>query len=155
MYMQGAPTRDLTAAWSQVATFVSDVEARLGRWLTSTHGLGLTEYRALMHLSKASDKELRVNDLAHQVGLNQSSVTRLLSRLEEKALVYRDTCPDDGRGVFAVITDKGDAVVGEVRGPFEAIMSDAVRHIASQSVGPDGRSLDRALTALCDHVADM
>lgn len=149
--MQGVGTRAVTGAWSEVATFVSAVEASLGRWLTTTYGLGLTEYRALVHLSKAPDRELRVNDLAQKVGLNQSSVTRLFSRLEGKALIYRDTCPDDGRGIFAVLTEKGEATVHKARDPYETTLSDIVTDIA----GPDGGQLGRALAAIGDRVLAM
>ena len=153
MHMQGVSARDMTGAWTRVATFVATVEASLGRWLTANHGLGLTEYRALVHLSKAPDRELRINDLARQVGLNQSSVTRLLSRLESKALAYRDTCPDDGRGIFAVLTDEGQAAVNEVREPYETTLSNLVADIAAQTAGPGGHQLGRALTAIGDRVA--
>ena len=92
--------------WAEVSVFASLIDARLGKWLTTHHGVGLTEYWALMYLAESPTRELRVNDLAAKIGLNQSSVTRLLGRLEAKGLSLRDTCPHDGRGVFAVITDK-------------------------------------------------
>lgn len=149
--MQGVGTRAVTDAWSQVATFVSAVEAGLGRWLTTTYGLSLTEYRALVHLSQAPDRELRVNDLAHKIGLNQSSVTRLISRLEDKSLIYRDTCPDDRRGIFAVLTEKGVATVRKARDPYETTLSDIVTDIA----GPGGGQLGRALAAIGDRVLAM
>jgi DNA-binding MarR family transcriptional regulator len=148
MAMQGTRARAVTGPWSEVATFVSAVEASLARWLTKAYGLGLTEYRALVHLSKAPDRELRVNDLAHEVGLDQSSVTRLLSRLEGKALVYRDTCPDDGRGIFAVLTDKGEAIVGQARDPYETTLGGIVTDIA----GPNSRQLGRALATIGDRI---
>ncbi|WP_116246165.1 MarR family winged helix-turn-helix transcriptional regulator [Nocardiopsis sp. FIRDI 009] len=108
-----------SAAWSKVAAFASAVDASLDRWLADTHRVGLTEFRALTFLSQASDRELRVNDLAQRVGLNQSSATRLVSRLETKGLAYRDVCPDDGRGVYAVITEEGETLLREVRAPYE------------------------------------
>jgi DNA-binding MarR family transcriptional regulator len=148
MSMQGTGLRAVTGPWLEVTTFVSAVEAGLARWLTTTYGLGLTEYRALVHLSKAPDRELRVNDLAHKVGLNQSSVTRLLSRLEGKSLVYRDTCPDDGRGIFAVLTDKGEDTVRKARDPYETTLSGIVTDVAR----PDSGQLGRALGAISDRV---
>lgn len=113
------PIADLSAAWSQIAAFASAMDASLGRWLMDAYRIGLTDYRALAHLSQASEKELRVNDLAQRIGLNQSSATRLVSRLEAKDLTYRDTCPDDGRGVYAVITEQGETLLREVRGAYE------------------------------------
>ena len=94
-------------SWATVVATVGRIETSLNLWLSQRHGLGLTDYRALALLSRASDHELRISDLAVQVGLNQSSTTRLVGRLELKGLVTRDTCPEDGRGVYAVITETG------------------------------------------------
>jgi DNA-binding MarR family transcriptional regulator len=118
--MERSRTEDLGSAWAQVAAFAAAVDAKLGRWLTDTYGIGLSEYRAMSHLSQSSAKELRVNELAQKSGLNQSSVTRLLSRLEAKSLAYRDTCPDDGRGVYAVISDDGESLLARMRQAYEA-----------------------------------
>lgn len=104
----------LGESWSHVAVFAAAVDANLDKWLTETYRLGLTEYRALGFLRVASDRELRVSELARRVGLNPSSVTRLVSRLESKGLAVRDVCADDGRGVYAVLSDRGEELVREI-----------------------------------------
>lgn len=73
--------------------FVCAVEASLGKWLDDVYRVGLTEYRALAHLAQAPDKELRVNDLAQRVDLNQSSVTRLVSRTTRNPIPAREADP--------------------------------------------------------------
>lgn len=110
----------VSRAWSQAASFASAVDASLDRWLADTYRLGLTEYRALTLLAQQSDKELRITVLGQGIGLTQTSTTRLVSRLEAKGLARRDVCQDDGRGVYAVIDEPGEALVREVREPFEA-----------------------------------
>lgn len=144
------PIGDLSAAWSQVAAFASAMDASLGRWLTETHRIGLTDYRALEHLSQASDKELRVNDLAQRAGLNQSSVTRLVSRLEAKNLTYRDTCPDDGRGVYAVITEQGEALLREVQGAYEERVRWLLGNMRAHYPELDARQVTRAMRDISD-----
>jgi DNA-binding MarR family transcriptional regulator len=104
----------LGADWARVASFVASVDAGLGKWLEDTYRVGLTDYRALALIAAVPEKELRINDLAIQVGLNQSSVTRLVGRLQAKELVRRDVCPADGRGVYAVITELGQALVADI-----------------------------------------
>ena len=125
------PARTLSASWAQVAAIVAAVDATLGKWLLDNYNIGLTEYRAVLHLSRTSDRELRITELANRVGLTQSSVTRLVERMEAKGLAFRDTCPDDGRGVFAVITDAGLKVVTEIHEPYETkiceLLSDAAK----------------------------
>lgn len=113
-------TGSVSGAWSRVAAFASAVDASLDKWLGDNYRLGLTEYRALTLLSQASDKELRITVLAQRVGLTSTSTTRLVSRLEAKGHARRDVCEDDGRGVYAVIDEPGEALLREAREPFGA-----------------------------------
>ncbi|WP_245627863.1 MarR family winged helix-turn-helix transcriptional regulator [Actinomadura oligospora] len=99
--------RDDVRLWNRVLALHARVEQRLGTVLQRQHGLGLSEYRALALLAEAPDGELRMQDLAAGLGLNQSSVTRLVGRLNDAGFSYRDLCPDDKRGVYTVITDAG------------------------------------------------
>lgn len=145
MYMDSGVTkevRNLSAAWFQVAAVVSAVDSTLGKWLTDNYGIGLSDYRAILHLSRAKDRELRVTELTHKVGLNQSSVTRLVGRLETKEMVFRDTCPDDGRGVYAVITDRGIEAVSEIREPFETKICELLQNAAKEYPHLDLAHLD-------------
>lgn len=144
---------DLSADWSQVASFVSSVDASLGNWLDETYGVGLTEYRSLTLLSAAPDKELRVSTLAQRVGLSQSSATRLVGRLEAKELSRRDLCPDDGRGVYAVITEKGEALVARVRNAYKARIGELLASTGAHEVGPDTRRLGHALHCIADRIS--
>jgi DNA-binding MarR family transcriptional regulator len=143
--LESARTEDLGSAWAQVAAFAAAVDAKLGKWLTDTYGLGLSEYRAMNHLSQSPAKELRVNELAQKSGLNQSSVTRLLSRLEAKSLAYRDTCPDDGRGVYAVISDDGESLLARMRQAYDAkleeLLGEPGKHLQEIEPSQAGRAL--------------
>ncbi|GAB3807442.1 MarR family winged helix-turn-helix transcriptional regulator [Micromonospora zhanjiangensis] len=147
MHMQSSGPGDggVSAAWSKVAAFASAVDASLDGWLADSYRVGLTEFRALVFLAQAPDKELRVNDLAQRVGLNQSSATRLVSRLEAKGFARRDLCPDDRRGVYAVITEQGQALVREVRQPYEgrirALLGEASTHFRQLDVSQLGSAL--------------
>lgn len=142
------PAHNLSAAWAQVAAIATAVDTTLGKWLIDQYGIGLTEYRAVLHLSRASDRELRISELAHKVGLNQSSVTRLVGRMEDKGLAVRDTCPDDGRGVYAVATEKGLTSVAEIREPYEAKIRELLSGAAKQYPQLDLANLDRSFETI-------
>lgn len=132
-------TSNANAAWSRVAAFASAVDAGLDKWLGDKYRLGLTEYRALTLLSQAPDKELRIAVLAQRVGLTSTSTTRLVNRLEAKGHARRDVCEDDGRGVYAVIDEPGEALLREVREPFEArvqdLLSNPTKHFPHLDTG--------------------
>ncbi|MGB3493136.1 MAG: MarR family transcriptional regulator [Elainellaceae cyanobacterium] len=64
-------------------------------------------YDVLWALKKAPDWRLRLSELADQVLLSRSNLTRLLDRLEKNKLVQRKPCSTDRRGTFAVLTEAG------------------------------------------------
>jgi DNA-binding MarR family transcriptional regulator len=70
-------------------------------------GLSLSEYTALMYLSEAPGRGLRMGDLADRCALSLSGMTRIVSQLASHGLVRRERCGSDGRGWNAVLTDAG------------------------------------------------
>ncbi|MFI9331159.1 MarR family winged helix-turn-helix transcriptional regulator [Kitasatospora sp. NPDC052868] len=112
--------------WARLTALHTQVEGRLATALQRRHGLGLSEYRALGFLAEAPKGELRMQDLATSLGLNQSSVTRLVARLHTAEFTYRDSCPDDKRGVYTVITDLGRARREEARSTYESTLTAAI-----------------------------
>lgn len=142
---EASPIGDISTAWSKVAAFASAMDASLDRWLADTYRVGLTEFRALSFVSQTSEKELRVNHLAQKVGLNQTSATRLVTRLEAKGYAQRDVCQDDGRGVYAVITDEGEALLREAREPYEAKVRELLENSSTHFPHLQVRQLSDAL----------
>ena len=80
---------------------------RLNAQLQADHGLTISDYEVLLRLSSAPDRRLRRVDLAGQVFLTASGITRLLDGLEDCGYVERASCDTDRRVVYAVLTDEG------------------------------------------------
>ena len=66
-----------------------------------------SEYAALMHLSEAPGRRLRMSDLAGACTLSLSGMTRIVDRLQGQGFVRRERHCGDGRGWNAVLTDAG------------------------------------------------
>lgn len=113
-------------SWLRLVHAVANVEAELGKALRDQHRLGLSDYRALEILSRSPASELRMQELAAHLGLNQSSVSRMVERLERGGLTLRDLCPDDKRGVYTVLTDKGRAHFEAAQPDYEAALTAAL-----------------------------
>lgn len=111
-------------------TLHAHVETRLATALQRRHGLGLSEYRALVFLDDAPDNELRMQELAAKLGLNQSSVTRLVARLNSADLTYRDLCPEDKRGAYTVLTDTGRTRYRQARPTYDETLTAALAEAA-------------------------
>ncbi|MFE3023492.1 MarR family winged helix-turn-helix transcriptional regulator [Nocardia tengchongensis] len=116
--------------WNRMLILHAQVESRLATVLQRRHGLGLSEYRALSFLDQAPDSELRMQELADKLGLNQSSVTRLVGRLNAADLTYRDLCPDDKRGVYTVLADAGRERYRAARTTYDEALAAAFAEIA-------------------------
>ncbi len=84
---------------------------RLSAQLLADHGLTISDYEVLLRLARAPDRRLRRVDLAEEVLLTASGITRLLDGLEKTGCVVRGTCATDRRVVYAVLTDEGLAKV--------------------------------------------
>jgi DNA-binding MarR family transcriptional regulator len=93
------------------AALVRELDAELD----AAHDLPLSSYDVLIYLQAAPGRRLRMAELADSVLLSRSGVTRLVDRLEREGLIVRDTCTSDGRGLYAVLTDEGEAMLARAR----------------------------------------
>jgi len=75
--------------------------------LVAEHDLTLSDYEVLLRLAHAPDRRLRRVDLAEEVLLTPSGITRLLAGLEENGWVERASCDSDARVTYAQLTDAG------------------------------------------------
>ena len=75
--------------------------------LVAEHGLTLNDYEVLLRLAHAPDRRLRRVDLAEEVFLTPSGITRLLAGLEHSGWVERVSCASDARVTYAQLTEKG------------------------------------------------
>jgi len=97
---------DLTA-WRTFLRAHATVVRRLEAELVAEHDLPLASYDVLVQLSEATDRRLRMTELADRVLLSRSGLTRLADRLEREGLIERKACPSDARGTLAVLTPAG------------------------------------------------
>ncbi|MFI6980342.1 MarR family winged helix-turn-helix transcriptional regulator [Embleya sp. NPDC050154] len=82
-----------------------------------TEGLGPAvdevTYPVLSGLARTGPRSAA--DLAGEIGLDRSGVSRRASRLEAAGLVRREPDPDDRRAVLLALTDAGASCVEELR----------------------------------------
>ncbi|MEX0848092.1 MAG: MarR family transcriptional regulator, partial [Ilumatobacteraceae bacterium] len=76
-------------------------------------GLTNGDYEVLVRLSEQQDRRLRMCDLAGQLGLSPSGLTRRLDGLVRHGLVGREPSPDDRRVMLAVLTPEGYGLLVE------------------------------------------
>ena len=75
--------------------------------LLEEHGLTINDYECLLKLARAEDGQLRRVDLARELLLTPSGITRLLEGLESAGYVERRNCKSDARVAYAALTPAG------------------------------------------------
>ena len=100
-------TSEQQRAWRAYLLGTTLLMEHLDRDLRAKHDLSLPEYEILVRLSEASNRTLRMAELAHSVKNSRSRITHTVKRLEDDVYVERRACPSDGRGVMASLTETG------------------------------------------------
>lgn len=140
----------LTAAqqriWRDFLAGVSRINERLDTELRP-FGLDLGEYEILVNLSEAEQLEMRMSELADKVRQSRSRLTHTVARMEAKGLILRKSCPQDRRGVIAVLTANGLTLLKQAA-PYHVA---SVREVLVDVVDPDDfQALGRAMQAVLD-----
>ncbi len=104
-------TGPAVVAWTRLLRAHASTTRILSATLQAEHGLSINDYEALHLLSQAPDRRLRRVDLARELILTPSGVTRLLEGLVEAGLVERAPCSADLRITYAVLTEAGRAAL--------------------------------------------
>jgi DNA-binding MarR family transcriptional regulator len=94
---------------------------RLNRDLQEQHGLTGTDYQVLVELSESPERRMRMSTLAERTQLSRSRLSHQVDRMTRAGLVTRQECAQDGRGMFAVLTEQG----------FQTIVAAAPDHVES------------------------
>jgi DNA-binding MarR family transcriptional regulator len=96
-----------TDAFSNLLGAHATLTRELSAALVESHGLTINDYGTLLLLSRAGEEGMRRIDLANQLQLSPSGITRLLDRLEDQGLVGKGECKEDARVSYAILTDAG------------------------------------------------
>jgi DNA-binding MarR family transcriptional regulator len=119
---------------------------RLDDDLRRNHGVSLVEFEILVRLSEREGR-MRMARLAHSLAHSRSRVTHTIKRMEAAGLVTREDSPDDGRGVVAVITDRGRLTLDNVAPTHVNGVRD---HLVDLAESADFAAVGRVFDAVAD-----
>lgn len=104
-------------AWLRLVAVVELLPGVLDAQLRSSAGLTHFDYYVLAMLSESPRRTLRMTALAMRTNATLPRLSHVVRRLEERGLVERFPCPEDGRATNARLTEAGwDAVVAAAPG---------------------------------------
>jgi DNA-binding MarR family transcriptional regulator len=154
-HTRSEPIRELApeelGAWRGLLRVHSALVKGLDAELLAAHSLPLTSYEVLINLQAAPGRRRRMAELAEGVLLSRSGMTRLVDRLERDGLLERDPCTDDGRGTYAVLTEKGEALLDDARRThLDGIRERFLRHFRPEELRTLAGLWDRVLPGAAD-----
>jgi DNA-binding MarR family transcriptional regulator len=89
------------------------------------HGYpGLDVYDVLWILELADNQSLRMSELSEKVYIARFNITRLSDRLVKQGLIKKVKCSEDGRGVTAILTKKGQTLRKEMWDIYKAVIEE-------------------------------
>ncbi len=97
--------------WRDMLFSHSAIVQKLSDDLNEQVGLTLAQYDVLLKLLECPDGAMRMGELAGQVLVTTSGLTRVVDKLETAGLVTRVRVSSDRRGVLVSLTDAGRATL--------------------------------------------
>lgn len=137
---------------------VSELSDHLGFWLraVSNHvshafarklaASGVTVAEWVMMRSMYGTDPIAPSRLADDMGMTRGAITKLASRLIDKALVARAASPDDARAQTLALTPEGAALVPELAALADRNDADCFGHMPDA----DRETLERLLKQLAE-----
>jgi DNA-binding MarR family transcriptional regulator len=135
-------------AWRGFITANALLVAAIDKQMIAAGHLPLHWYDVLIELEEAPDHRLRMHELAEKVVLSRSGLTRLVDRLEEAALLHRQPDPDDRRGYYVVISDKGRAALKAAWSSYaQGILTTFADHLSDAEAETLAAAFERMIAA--------
>src|SRR5699024_12795693 len=94
------------------------------------YGLNLTKFPVLELFYHKGQQPIQM--IGKKVLLASSSIPYVVDKLEEKAYIERAACPNDRRVTHARLTEKGEALVGEIFVPHNEALTKLFYHLSDE-----------------------
>lgn len=106
------PTDATVKAWARLLRAHQSAFSSVESALKDADLPPLSWYDVLLELEHAGNRGVRPFELEHALLLPQYGISRLIERIEKAGYLKRETCNDDGRGQYLLITATGKNSVG-------------------------------------------
>jgi DNA-binding MarR family transcriptional regulator len=104
-------TDDDRTTWLTLLRTFSQVNRQLSADMEQHHQMPMAWYDVLIHLYHAPRQGWQMQELAEQVMMSNSGLTRLVDRIIDAGLVERKPCSDDRRVIYITLTPVGRAKI--------------------------------------------
>jgi DNA-binding MarR family transcriptional regulator len=142
-------TKDELAAWVRLVAVLELLPGVLDTQLRRDANLTSFDYYVLAMLSEAPERTLRMTGLAAYTNATLPRLSHVVRRLEDRGLVERYPCPEDGRATNARLTSAGWRKVQEAApGHVANVRQHVIDPLTPEQVGQLTRIADALLPQL-------
>ena len=142
-------------AWLRLIAVVELLPGVLDGQLRASAGLTHFEYFVLAMLSEAPERTMRMTTLAQRTNATLPRLSHVVRRLEDRGLVKRAPCPEEGRATNARLTEAGwHAVVDAAPGHVETVRTHVLDPLTREQL-EQLREIGDALLANLDPEGQM
>lgn len=142
-------TKDELAAWVRLVAVLELLPGVLDAQLRRDANLTSFDYYVLAMLSEAPERTLRMTGLAAQTNATLPRLSHVVRRLEDRGLVERYPCPQDGRATNARLTSAGWRKVQQAApGHVANVRQHVIDPLTSEQLGQLTRIADALLQQL-------
>jgi DNA-binding MarR family transcriptional regulator len=120
-------------AWSNYQRMRVRLAGRLNREFAQKTGLSEADFEILAHLTEVPGESARAIALRCGLEWEKSRLSHQLRRMEERGLVRREVCLEDGRSAVIRVTAEGRRLAEEAR----LVHDEAVRRYVCDVLTPD------------------
>jgi DNA-binding MarR family transcriptional regulator len=136
------------SAWRAVLNAHAAVIARVEEALADAGLPPLAWYDVLWAVRRAPGRQARMAELADGLTLSRGGATKLVDRLEQAGLLRRRRAEDDGRGLYAVLTDDGERMLRRMWPVYAGVLRETfVDPLSDAEAGAIAAGLERAKQA--------
>jgi DNA-binding MarR family transcriptional regulator len=136
------------SAWRAVLNAHSTVVARVEEALAEGALPPLAWYDILWALRRAPERRIRMAELADSLTLSRGGLTKLADRIEAAGLLRREPAADDGRGLYAVLTEAGEEMLRRMWPVYSRVLRETFAEaISADEAAVIAEALDRAKAA--------
>ena len=136
------------SAWRGVLNAHATIVARVEEALAAAGLPPLAWYDVLWALRREPERRVRMAELARSLTISRGGLTKLADRLERAGALRREPAADDGRGLYAVLTDDGAELLrrmwpvyaGVLQETFVGALSRDEARVIAEALGRAGGS---------------
>ncbi|MGL4338815.1 MAG: MarR family winged helix-turn-helix transcriptional regulator [Rhodoglobus sp.] len=132
-------TPDESELWRVFSLMRRQLDLALERRLHADAGISTADYEILASLAGEPGHRLRAGQIGDLIGWEKSRVSHQISRMQERGLLCREGCGNDGRGVWVALTAEGRRIVHSAMRDHDSAVRE---HFFDVLTAEEKRSLD-------------